>query len=499
MMYVISECNNKEFFTWRSTNNACHCVEEPNCDNLIGTYGLNVYRIQDPTTEFSKAAAPGACLKTEIDDIGMVLGNHPHTIQVRLSFPDTVPSVRQWILNLGQKTTGAHLWIWNSITGGAQIGEWAVFAEQIKQVDISVCTYLTTTFSGSILKLYCNGALLAQRNADFSINSPMLSIGTVGADHDFAGCISEVSIFSHEKNAEEVRRSAPVFWDTCRWQTAQDTSITSNAATATFMGWTCRDNEILTGFGLTANDKDITKIQCCSIGGHSSVKSDTCSFIEIGQEINSGSAVCGNDQDHKVFSGAYDQRARPGLVDEYTEILAGKCCEVECDAGWCAQEDWGVDKDDCVDVSAQGNVAQELVCPDGTLLTKIQDAHHTLAIGVQKVGAVTCCALDVVAEPTFHPSLSPSHTPSEVPSVSPSKAPTTTQPTVAPSRSPTTSEPTMAPTTIRHCLLQNRDTARTDKEYLQGLARCLPNCDDVPDAVRRALEGSRLLTEGDFY
>jgi len=531
MMYVTSECNNKEFFTWRSTNNACHCVEEPNCENQFVENGLNVYRIQVPTTDFFKAAAPGACLKTEIDDIGMVLGNHPHTIQVRLTFPDTVPSVHQFLLNLGQKKTGAHHWIWNLNTQGAQIGKYnGGTAEQIRNVDISVCTYLTTTFSGSTLKLYCNGVFMAQKNMDFSMNSPMLSIGTVGFGQDFAGCISEVSVFSHEKTAQEVERQGlPAFWDTCRWQTAQD----PNPATGTFMGWTCRDNEILTGFGLTALDKDITKIQCCSIGGHSSVISNTCSLIDVGQGVEHESAICGDDQDHKVFTGAYDKRANPDTVDAYTEILAGKCCEVECDAGWCAGKNWGVDKTDCEVVSAQGSVAQELVCPIGTLLTEIHDDLNGFASGIQKVGSVTCCTLHVIAEPTLDPTSSPSRTPSTGPTVSPSKAPTTTEPTVvpslspsrtpsagpsvSPSKAPTTTEPTVAPslspsrtpsvaptvaptkapTSIGDCLLQNRATARTDEEYLRGLARCLPSCDEVPK-VRRALEG-RLLQGGVFY
>jgi len=480
MMYVTSECNNKEFFTWRSTNNACHCVEESSCDNQIVTNGLDVYRIQNPTTDFFKAAAPGTCLKTEIDDIGMVLGNHPHTIQVRLTFPDTVPIVNQWVLNLGQKQNGAHHWTWNPNTQGSQIGLWnGGTAEQIRNVDISLCTYLTTTFSGSTLKLYCDGVFKGQRKLDFSINSPMLSIGTVGSGEDFTGCISEVAIFSHEKTAQEVEDGIPAFRDPCRWQIAQD----PNPEDDTFMGWTCRDDEILTGFGLTAHDKDITKIQCCSIGGHSSVKSNTCSLINVEQE-----GVCGNDQDHKVFNAVYDKRSPEVTVDAYTEILAGKCCEVECDAGWCAGNLWGVDKDNCVDVSAQGNVAQELICPEGTLMTKIHDLNG-LASGIQKVGSVTCCKLDVVAKPTFAPTLSPSHSPTFAPTVEPTKAPTTA-PTLAP-----TFEPTKSPTTTKHCLLQNRHTARTDVEYLQGLASCLPGCGEVPD-VRRALEG-RLL-QGDY-
>merc|ERR550534_2987131 len=199
---------------------------------------------------------------------------------------------------------------------------------------------------------------------------------------------------------------------------------------------------------------------------------------------------------------------------------------------WYAGKNWGVDKTDCEVVSAQGSVAQELVCPIGTLLTEIHDDLTGFASGIQKVGSVTCCTLHVIAEPTLDPTSSPSRTPSAGPTVSPSKAPTTTEPTVvpslspsrtpstgpsvSPSKAPTTTEPTVAPslspsrtpsvaptvaptkapTSIGDCLLQNRATARTDEEYLRGLARCLPSCDEVPQ-VRRALEG-RLLQGGVF-
>jgi len=424
---------------------------------------------------YSETAAPGACLRTYNNDIGMVLGNHAHTTQVRLSFPDSAPTVRQWILNLGQPTTGAQTWLWHSDLTG-EIGKWNGIAPT-GDLDISMCTYLTTTSSGSVFKVYCDGTLLVETTETPDIRTPELSIavGTSDRETDFCGCISEVSIFAYEKTPQEVaEQNRPAFWGTCRWQTHQDTSF--GKAAGAYLGWTCRDNEIITGFGLTANDKDITKIQCCSIGGHSSVKPDTCSFIETAG-IDAGKAICGNDQDHKVFSGAYDQRARRG-ADAYTEILAGKCCEVDCDAGWCAAGNWGVNKNDCQVISAQGNDAQELVCPSGTLMTQIHDAFHGLAHGVQKVGSVTCCALHEVGEPTFSPTTAPSPSP-------------TTAPTTAPSPSPT-----LAPTSVKHCLLENRDTAVSDLEYLEGLARCLPTC-DIPDA-RRALEG-RLLNEGEFY
>merc|ERR1719493_182173 len=61
-------------------------------------------------------------------------------------------------------------------------------------------------------------------------------------------------------------------------------------------------------------------------------------------------------------------------------------------------------------------------------MTEIHEGSDGLANGLQKVGSVTCCKLDIVAKPSVAPSLSPSRTPSTGPSVSPSKAPTTDQP-----------------------------------------------------------------------
>jgi len=48
---------------------------------------------------------------------------------------------------------------------------------------------------------------MAQKNTKFSIDSAELSIGSIGSRFggiDFAGCISEVSIFAYEKSADEI-------------------------------------------------------------------------------------------------------------------------------------------------------------------------------------------------------------------------------------------------------------------------------------------------------
>jgi len=258
------------------------------------------------------------------------------------------------------------------------------------------------------------------------------------------------------------------FWGDCRWESNHDQTPNS----ADYMGWTCADDEILTGFGLSADQHDVTKVQCCKLGGHSAVKPNTCTYVDSNHER----AKCGNGNDHMLFSGAYDKRA--ASVDAVTEILAGKCCEVECDSAWCTGKDWGVDKNNCQVISTSNTNAQELVCPSGTLMTEVEDGLSGNAHGVQKVASVTCCALDLIAPPSMAPSV----------------APTTARPTSVPTSAPSTSMPTLAPTSVIDCLLGLRDPQLTDSEYLDGIDRCLPGCRSQPYVPhRRALE-SRLLS-----
>jgi len=264
------------------------------------------------------------------------------------------------------------------------------------------------------------------------------------------------------------------FWETCRWQSTRDQYLSD---TQDLIGWTCADNEILTGFGINANEDDVSKIQCCELGGHSSVIPDTCTFIGVDDpEFQPGSASC-NANDHMVFSGAYD--ASIGAGDDYTELLVGKCCEVRCDAPWCQNGDWGVNTDQCYTISADpySYDAQDLVCPEGTLVTQVHDGHSGAAHGIQRVESVVCCELDVIPQPTKAPTTSPSPSP-----------------TTAPSSSPTTA-PSPAPTSTSDCLLAlfQCDSPLSDAEILQGIDDCLPDCMMPPHYYyRRALEG-RLL------
>ena len=42
---VYDECSYKEFFSFRIGVNACHCVEQPNCDTPKSNPGLNIYTV----------------------------------------------------------------------------------------------------------------------------------------------------------------------------------------------------------------------------------------------------------------------------------------------------------------------------------------------------------------------------------------------------------------------------------------------------------------------
>jgi len=276
----------------------------------------------------------------------------------------------------------------------------------------------------------------------------------------------------------------PAFWETCRWQSTRDQDLYD---TQDLIGWTCADNEILTGFGINAKG-DISRIQCCELGGHSSVMPDTCTFIGVDDAGFQPERASCNANDHRVFTGAYDASIAAG--DDYTELLVGKCCEVRCDAPWCQNGDWGVNTDQCHTISADpyNYKAQDLVCPEGTLVTQVHDGHSGAAHGIQRVESVVCCELDMIYQPSKAPTSSPI---TSLPTKAPSPSPTT-----SPSPSPTTA-PSPAPTSTSDCLLAlfQCDSPLSDAEILQGIDDCLPDCKMPPHYYyRRALEG-RLLSK----
>jgi len=445
---------------------------------------------------FSQVAASGECLST-VSDIKTVLGNKPHTIRVRLAFPEVATTEIQWMLNLGEVLdNGAqgHHWLWNH-------------PNAVKSYDgreITECSVLTSSFDGTFESTYCDGKMWNFAFPDFSIQTTDLYIGKSPSPSvpDFAGCISEVTIWTHPMDIDDVDPAKNhAFFETCRWEETHDVFSANGEE---YMGYSCLSDEVAAGFYLDKQNV-VQRIACCKLGGHSSIKPETCEMIDAdtvrqdGKDTLAG-LYCGHDDDHKVFTGAYDMK-KFNNEKVHNEVLAGRCCEVTCDASWCENNKWGVNKDKCQKLEAVDEEIQSLWCPPGTMLTEVHDFDSANG-GVQKVKSVTCCELEGVAQPTMSPTTSPTSAPSpaptSAPSISPSVAPTTAptpSPTTAPSVSPSTSapsvSPSVAPTTKMECLEVVYATRfKNFDDFRAAVVRCLPCADDY--FLRRSLQG-RLL------
>merc|ERR1711953_1370208 len=155
---------------------------------------------------FDGSSTVGQCMSGNYD-IGTVLRQQVHTIHVELSMPTTFNTYgRQWILNLGQFTTGANHWIWNS-NSMIQFGVWA--GEQIQDVNILQYNSLTMVVAPYGMKLFCNGQPVGTRayNAvPFDIQNGNLAVASNPQEQGFTGCVKQVRIWNRALTDEVVRQ-----------------------------------------------------------------------------------------------------------------------------------------------------------------------------------------------------------------------------------------------------------------------------------------------------
>ena len=93
-------------------------------------------------------------------------GNQAHTVSGLVRFPSgNFSGPRQWLLRLGQATSGSLHWLWNGGTK-IQFGRWcgeSVGASQIKVLPAKVFDgeehAIVTVFDGSVLRLFVDGEL----------------------------------------------------------------------------------------------------------------------------------------------------------------------------------------------------------------------------------------------------------------------------------------------------------------------------------------------------
>jgi len=150
---------------------------------------------------FDVSSTVGQCMSGNYD-IGTVLRQQAHTIHVELSMPTTFNTYgRQWILNLGQWTTGAHHWIWNS-NSMIQFGRWG--GEQIQNVNILQCDSLTMVVEPSTeMKLFCNGQLVGRHAGSVPFN---IQNGNLAVASKFTGCVKQVRIWNRALTDDVVQK-----------------------------------------------------------------------------------------------------------------------------------------------------------------------------------------------------------------------------------------------------------------------------------------------------
>jgi hypothetical protein len=271
----------------------------------------------------------------------------------------------------------------------------------------------------------------------------------------------------HYGSIYKIQDDAVAFWGSCHW-------ITSQKSQDEKLGFSCPQDEIMTGFRLQQFEEhsvahnDPISARCCKLGGHTHV-AECDGPKTAGLEV----AECDAD-DHKVFTAVFQ---KPKSGQHYLQTDENTCCKVECHEEYCANKDWGVNQEKCwIKEAPKDNTANgrfDLLCPTNTLMTKVIDGEPLADIGgIQLVHKIECCELDQIAQPTQSPTMNPTNLPSRIPSSNP-----TSHPTFNPTQQPTIN-PTLAPTTQTECLLAIDRCQVSDAEYLASVELCLPECYD---------------------
>lgn len=136
---------------------------------------------------------------------GLPGGNTVHTIEVWVR-PTALPANRAWLMLLGGAGPGAHHWLLNK-EGKTQFGVFAG-AQIAPNLPLNQWTHLASTFDGTMLRVYVNGALAGEIAATFNLtNVPSLPLtlaqAQLGEDF-FAGQMDEVRVWKRARTQAEI-------------------------------------------------------------------------------------------------------------------------------------------------------------------------------------------------------------------------------------------------------------------------------------------------------
>ena len=141
------------------------------------------------------------------------LGNQAHTVSAWVRFPSgEFSGSRQWLLTLGQATSGSLHWLWKGGTA-IQFGRWAggdVGVSQIQTLPAKVLDgeehAIVTVFDGSVLRLFVDGELSSEKDHSFDIKTDDLLVGKAsrGDEAHFGGTIRKVRLQRAASPAHQV-------------------------------------------------------------------------------------------------------------------------------------------------------------------------------------------------------------------------------------------------------------------------------------------------------
>jgi hypothetical protein len=137
---------------------------------------------------------------------GLAPGNTPHSIALWVKVEKLPAEDKTWLLLLGRAGTNSlsHHWILHS-DGRLQVGPWdgKGVAGHIKAGE---WTHLATTFDGTTLMLYINGALAAAGPTKFNLQGIPLEMGKRenAGSHSFTGLVDDIAIYNRALSAAAV-------------------------------------------------------------------------------------------------------------------------------------------------------------------------------------------------------------------------------------------------------------------------------------------------------
>lgn len=162
------------------------------------------------TTNLGEFTYNGTSQYTSVASLSGLIGTTgAHTVEMFLKF-GSIPVTRQWLMLLGQPTTGAHHWLYNTtngalalgVFGGTQVGTLIPTPGQWMQLCVAI--------SPTGIYVYKNGVIYDSNTTTNTLSltgTPLAIAQLQPTEAYFAGTIATVKIYNRVLSAAEVAQN----------------------------------------------------------------------------------------------------------------------------------------------------------------------------------------------------------------------------------------------------------------------------------------------------